>query len=360
MRPSGCSASAVSSSAGRSVSGTDRPSNVARGAASPVNRSDNALRCGVGVARSRRVQQVALGERLDLHLAPVGERDPTAALGHRDPFGPDPVRLARDDPPARRDERALPAVQAREVRHVAHAQALVGDGQAHPQLVLGELRGGRHELGHGRVDGVDRAGDVDRAEDQAGVGVVHGRRGARPDVVGAHEVLGRVDRHRRVDGQRGAHGVGADRRLGHAEAGGEAGRVGRVQQPGGAFAPEDRAVGVGDQHDVHGLVGDAHEGAAQERHHVVERVAVAQVGHLVVAVHRPGHPPVGVDVRGQAPFPRRADERPRGDARLVARHDGLEHVVQNMGVPHRIVGTRLGHQLSGHHRSRDPAIFACA
>ena len=269
----------MSSSAGRSVSGTDRPSNVARGAASPVNRSDSALRWRRRGRAPGRVQQVALGERLDLHLAPVGERDATAARGHRDPLGPDPVRLARDDPPARRDERALPAAQAREVRHVAHAQALVGDGEAHPQLVLGELRGGRHELGHGRVHGVDRAGDVDRAEDQAGVGVVHGRRRARPDVVGAHQVLGRVDLHGRVDGQRGAHRVGADRRLGHAEAGGEAGRVGRVQQPGGALAPEDRAVGVGDQHDVHGLVGDAHERAAQERHHLVERVRRAQVGH---------------------------------------------------------------------------------
>ena len=250
-----------------------------------------------------RVQQVALGERLDLHLAPVVERDAAAALGHRDPLGPDPVRLAGDDPPARRDERALPSSQAREVRHVAQPQALVGDGEAYPQLVLRELRGGRHELGHGRVDGVDRAGDVDRAEDQAAVGVVHGRGRARPDVVGPHQVLGRMDLDGCVDGERGAHRVGADRRLGHAEAGGKARRVGVVQQPGGALAPEDRAVGVGDQHDVHGLVGDAHEGAAQERHHIVERVCGAQVGHLVVAVHRPGHAPVGVDVRGQAPFP---------------------------------------------------------
>ena len=152
--------------------------------------------------------------------------------------------------------------------------------------------------------------DVDRAEDRAGVGVVHGRGGARPDVVGAHQVLGRVDLHRRVDGQRGAHRVGADRRpRTSAMPGDEPDRVGRAQQAGGPLAPEDRAVGVGDQHDVHGLVGDAHQRAAQQRHHLAERVRGAHAGHVVVAVDDGRGVPVGVDVRGEAALPRLGDER---------------------------------------------------
>ena len=195
MSPSGCSASAASSSAGRSVTGTGVPSSSTEGW-SPRNRSDSARRRAGAVVGLRRVQQVALGQRLDGHLPPVVE--PDAVHARLDPHAHRParVRLAGQDPPGRGDQRARPAAQAREVRHVADPQLLVRDRQAHPQLVLRQLRRGRDQLHHRRVRGVQRAADVDGADQRAGVRVVHGRGRAGPGVDGADQVLGGVDLHR--------------------------------------------------------------------------------------------------------------------------------------------------------------------
>ena len=56
-----------------------------------------------------------------------------------------------------------------------------------------------------------------------------------------------------------------------------------AQQAARALAPEDRAVRVGDDHDVHGLVRDAHQRAAQQGEHGAERVRGAHA--------RPGRRP---------------------------------------------------------------------
>ena len=220
----------------------------------------------------RRVQQVPLGQRLDGHLPPVVE--PDAVHARLDPHAHRParVRLAGQDPPGRGDQRARPAAQAREVRHVADPQLLVRDRQAHPQLVLRQLRRRRDQLHHRRVRGVQRAADVDGADQRAGVRVVDGRGRAGPGVDGADQVLGGVDLHRPVDGERGAHRVRADRVFGPAHARREPDGVGRAQQAARALAPQDRPVRVGDDHDVHGLVRDAHQRAAQQRQDGPERV----------------------------------------------------------------------------------------
>jgi hypothetical protein len=76
-----------------------------------------------------------------------------------------------------------------------------------------------------------------------------------------------------------------------------------VQQPESTFPPQDGALGVGHEHDVHGLVGDAHEGAVQQRHDLAQRMRRAQVGQVGVADHHGGCAPVRVDLRGQAASP---------------------------------------------------------
>jgi hypothetical protein len=73
------------------------------------------------------------------------------------------------------------------------------------------------------------------------------------------EVLGGEQLHRRGLGQRRPDGVGAHGGLGPAGTLGEAQRVGAQPHPGGALAPEDDAVGVGDHHEERGGVGDADE-----------------------------------------------------------------------------------------------------
>jgi hypothetical protein len=95
---------------------------------------------GRGGGPVRRVQQVALGQRLDGHLPPVVEPDPVRTRLDPHAHRPPGVRLAGQDPPGRCDQRARQAAQVRQVRHVADPQLLVRDRQPHPQLVLRQLR----------------------------------------------------------------------------------------------------------------------------------------------------------------------------------------------------------------------------
>ena len=139
-----------------------------------------------------------------------------------------------------------------------------------------------------------------------------------------------------------------------------------MQQPGCALAPEDGAVGVGDEHDVHGLVGDAHERAAQERHHRVERVRRAQVGQFGVLHDHGRGALVGVDLRGEAPLPRLGHERARRHRAGFARQHGVEHLVEQVGAARRGSGCRAArraactmsrHQHSERHRPRTRPII---
>ena len=305
-----------------------------------------------GRAAVRRAQQVALRELLDDHLAAVVEHHPVDAGLHGHPLRPHPVRLARHDPAGGGDQRAGLATEAREVGHVAQAQPLVLEGETHPQLVLGELGGGRDQLLHRRVHRVQGARDVDGAQDRAGVRVVHRRGGAGPRVVGAHQVLGRVDRDRRVHGERGAHRVGADGVLGPTGARDQAHLVGRAEHRRGALAPQDQAVGVGDDHDVHRLVGDAHERAAQQRHHRVERVRLPQGRDVLLAEDDGRRAPVRVDVGGEAALPRLGHEGARRDGCPVAGEHGLEHLLHQAGVGRGVEHSIGGHLYSERHRPR--------
>jgi hypothetical protein len=71
------------------------------------------------------------------------------------------------------------------------------------------------------------------------------------------EVLRGEQLHGRRLGQRRPDGVGADRGLRPAGSLGEAERVGARPHPGGALAPQDHPVGVGDHHEERRGVGDA-------------------------------------------------------------------------------------------------------
>jgi hypothetical protein len=97
-------------------------------------------------------------------------------------------------------------------------------------------------------------------------------------------------------------------------------------------------VGVGDQHDVHRVVGDGAQRAAQHRQAGAERVRRAQVGQLVGGEDDRRRPVVGVDVRGQAAPPRLRDHRAGClPARAVAQHR-VEDLGQPAGVRPRVAG----------------------
>ncbi len=168
-------------------------------------------------------------------------------------------------------------------------------------------------------------------------------------VDGAHEVLGGVDLDRLVDGECRAHRVRPDGVLRPAHARREPDRVGRAEQAAGTFAPQDRPVRVGHDHDVHGLVRDAHQRAAQQREDGAERVRgpdPVDVGGLVddgrvVAV--------GVDVGGEAAPPRVGDERARDGAGGRAGEHGVVDLVQRTRPLDRVA--REGRTVAQHSRA---------
>ena len=96
----------------------------------------------------------------------------------------------------------------------------------------------------------------------------------------------------------------------------------------GTLAPEDRAVRVGDDHDVHGLVRDAHQRAAQQGQDGAERVRGADTVEVGGPVDDGRVVPVRVDVRGEAALPRVGDERARDGSRGRAGEHGVVELVQ--------------------------------
>ncbi len=213
--------------------------------------------------------------------------------------------------------------------HVAGPQPLVPHRHLHPQVALGQLGGGGDQADHGRVEILQEAADVDRADLGAGVGVVDRGGRAAPGLVGTDQVLGRVDLDGSVDRQRGAHRVGANRVLGPAGALAQADRVGPQGHVGGSLPPQDRAVRVGDDHDVVRRVGDVDQHLAQQRDHRVERVGRAYVGHVVRGVDQRGPEVVGIDVGGQRPAPRLGDQRARWNPGPAFAQLGLVRLLQH-------------------------------
>ena len=215
-------------------------------------------------------------------------------------------------------------------------QPLVTDGLAGGEVVLGELRGRRHQGERARVERADRAGEVDGADRLAGVRVVDRGRGAGELVVLRDEVLRGVDLHRRVRGQGGAHRVGARGVLAPAEALGELEVVGDVQHPGGALAPEDVALRVGDDHDVHRLVGDLEQRGAQDGEHLGQRVRLADRIELAVVEDPGGRAVVRVDVRGERAAPGVGHHVALRDLATAAGEHRIAHARQQRRALHRI------------------------
>ena len=84
-------------------------------------------------------------------------------------------------------------------------------------------------------------------------------------VLGAYEVPGGEELHRRVLGERGTDGVRPDGGLGPVRPGQEAEVVGQPPDPHGALAPQHETVGRGDHHQVLGVLGDRREAGPQLR-----------------------------------------------------------------------------------------------
>ena len=206
------------------------------------------------------------------------------------------------------------------------------------------------------MEGADRTGQIDRTDRLPGVGVVDRGRRAGEAVVLRDQVLRGVDLHRGARGQRGAHRVGAGGVLAPAEALGQLDVVGDVQHPGRALAPQDVPRGVGDDHDVHRLVGDLEQRRAQDRQHRRERVGLAQGGELAV-VEDVGQGRRGPGRRGRraSAARSRADHRARGDLAVPAG----EHRVADAGHHGRPLDRvapdqRVGPRTAGNSRHPPP------
>ena len=131
--------------------------------------------------------------------------------------------------------------------------------EAQPRL--DGLRGRGRDGEAVRVDGREVAGEVDDAEQLAGVGVVDRRRRARPALHDLVEVLGPEDLDGVVGGDRGADRVRARAGLAPQRALGEVHVVGGAQaQARAALDAQQHAVGVGDDDEVLGVVGDRRRG----------------------------------------------------------------------------------------------------
>ena len=266
-------------------------------------------------------QQPSAGHRL-------GQADADAVHGDRS-FGPrrgDALEAGhagdRGDPAVVVDDQAG-AVQTREQRRGDPAQRLEPDLVLPPEARLGQLhRGGDQRDGRG-MDGLGGPAHVDHAQQLTGPRVVHRARGARPHVVGADEMLRGEDLDRGVLGERGADRVGADHALGPVRALGEAQRVGATAYPAGTLPPEQHAVGVGDDHDVTGVLGDRGQRRAQLGKHPGERRAGPDAARP--RRRRPGR--AGRRGRGRPPGPapaartgrRGGGDRPGDGRRRAAR-----------------------------------------
>jgi hypothetical protein len=145
----------------------------------------------------------------------------------------------------------------------------------------------------------------------------------------ADQVLGRVDLHRLPDGERRTHAVGADLVLRPDRAFGQSDPVGLAPYIGRTLAPEDHPLGVGDDHDVRGLVGDRGQRLAQYRQDGAERVVLADAFDGVGVDDHRRRVQAGIDRGGQRPLPGRRDQR----ARSVGHPAAAEHLVVQLAQP---------------------------
>ena len=163
--------------------------------------------------------------------------------------------------------------------------------------------------------------DVDDAEQRPGARVVHGGRGAVPGVLPLLEVLRREQLHRGLLREGRADRVGAHVVLGPEGTLGEPETVGLPQHARRPLAPEDGAVGVGDDDDEAGRLGDGGEDRADLVDDEGERRAVAPALDLA-----PREGVAGVGVRGveadrEDALPRPGDQGPDlGRGREPAHH----------------------------------------
>jgi hypothetical protein len=175
------------------------------------------------------------------------------------------------------------------------AQHAVGVARAQARVVLvhqaAQVRLDRPGGGHGDrervwVHGAHPAREVDHAEHAAGVGIVDRGRRARPRLHDLVEVLGGEHLNRMVGGECGADRVRPRPALAPQRPDREVHRVGRRQPDARrAFEPQQRPVGVADDHQVRGVVGDPGEALAHERRDREQRVDLPTRRDLVVVGH---------------------------------------------------------------------------
>ena len=149
-----------------------------------------------------------MAERLDDGLGAGRELDRAAVIRQRQPIAGQPAdRLRGDHATARGDQRP----RARPVRQpvaVARQHPRVAVEHLAAQLRLDRLRGRGRDRHRVRVDRPHLAGEVDHADQLAGVGVVDRSRRAGPLLDDLVEVLGREHLHRVLGGDRRSDRVG--------------------------------------------------------------------------------------------------------------------------------------------------------
>jgi hypothetical protein len=198
------------------------------------------------MAATRGPHQPAVREPFRQAEAHAGNGQHPVGPGHADPVADRDPGVVRD-PSVVVDEQHRTAHPAQDVLHRG-TQPLEPFLVVAPQEALREPDRRLDEGGDRRVEAEGRTADVDDAEQLAGARVVDRCGRAVPGVLLLLEVLRREELDRRLLGQRGPDRVGADRRLGPHRALAEPEPVGVEPHGGRPLAPEDHAVGVGDDH----------------------------------------------------------------------------------------------------------------
>ncbi len=161
-----------------------------------------------------------------------------------------------------------------------------------------------------RLGGCDvgATGEVDRADQRAGDGIVHRRRGATPRLNDAREVLRAADLQLGVEGERRAGRVRSGPALTPVRAWHEVHRLGFADRIAIALDPEQRAVGRGHRDDDAGVGRVLDQQPTDDRKRRRQRVGGAHVVEGDGDGCRLRSAAVGVDASGQAAAPAVGDD----------------------------------------------------
>ena len=238
--------------------------------------------------------------------------------------------------------------RARDPGAVQLAQALGAALLLRTEVGLGHAGGGGDERQRVRMGRLQVAGEVDDADDLAGLRVVDRRARALPRVDEAAEVLGGEDLDRMVDGDRRAERIGSGALLAPVGAADEVHVLGRLDHVLMALDPQEHAARVRDHEHVAGPRRRVRQQVAQHGQHRVERMVLPAVGDRVLVHDDRRAALAGIDAGFAGPRPGLLHDGTHVTRDLVSGVEGVVHAAKRP----RIRGP-IGDRVDGEPRAAD-------